>query len=76
MHEEISLMEDESINNFRIPLMILIYCWVHYEAPCFLITKKHGLKKYSASIHILLYVSIYIYIHTLYLYKNKVIGKC
>lgn len=54
MHEEIFLMEDESINNFRIPLMILIYCWVHYEAPCFLITKKHGLKKYSASIHILL----------------------
>lgn len=45
MYEETFLTQYENIHNFRIPLMILISCWVHYEMPHFLITKKNEFKK-------------------------------
>lgn len=74
MCEETCLTQFESIHNFRIPLMILISCWVHYETPCFLITKKNEFKMYSLSIERLNY-SMCLYLHPQYLYKNKCINK-
>lgn len=74
MYEAIFLMQYESINNFRIPLMILISCWVQYETPHFLITKKNEFKKYSLGIERLNY-SMCLYLHPQYAYKNKCINK-
>lgn len=74
MYEEIFLMQYESTNNFRIPLKILVSCWVNYETPRFLITKKNEFKKYSLILERLNY-SMCLYLHPQYLYKNKCINK-
>lgn len=63
----------ESINNFRIPLMVLISCWAHYETLFFLIMKKNELKKYSLGIkRIILCVSTYA--HNIYTKINASIN--